>query len=189
MEYSAFAFLAVLVAVVNGLAIVHILNVIVYAMRQENFKSLYWVHGLWIAFQLLNHITLWWAIWSLQNTTQMDFFKYLYLLCGPLILFLATNSLIATVPDGQRFDTTKIFNENRKLFFSLWITYLLWSIFTDRLFLGEFHESVWIQGILFAVMLGGRMSDNTRIQGAVAVSAMLILLVLIGSFALELGQF
>ncbi len=189
MEYSAFAFLAVLVAVVNGLAIVHILNVIVYAMRQENLKSLYWVHGLWIAFQLLNHITLWWAIWSLQNTTQMDFFKYLYLLCGPLILFLATNSLIATASDGQPFDTRKIYNDNRKLFFTLWMAYLVWSIFTDRLFLGEFHESVWVQGILFTFMLVGRMSNNARVQGAVAVSAMLILLVLIGSFALELGQF
>ena len=189
MDFTAFRFLVVMVGVVNGIAIASMLTAAAHYFQRRSTVSTYWVYTLWVLFQLLNHILLWWTIWTLQVAARMNFFTYLYLVTGPIVLCLATGVLLPSPSEYTTLDTREHFYKSRGVFFTLWIAFLVWSIFNETIFLGGFHKSVWVQVITLVFIFGARLSASPRIQAVAVVAAFLALVTLVGLFATRLGQF
>jgi hypothetical protein len=189
MEFPVFAFVAMMVGVVNGMAVASILTALAGFAQRRSAVRVYWVYGSWVFFQLLSHIMLWWSIWNVQHTTELNFLSYLYLISGPVVLFLATSILLAATSEGDALDTREHFFSCRRSFFTLWVVFLIWSVFNEPLFLGGFHESVWLQAIAIAVMLMARFSDKPKVQATAVVATYAVQLTITCLYAMRLGQF
>ena len=96
LNFPAFAFIMTLAAVINGMGIVRLLaSFAEYLRRQSNLEIVhYWVFNLWIAFQFLLHILLWWSLWNTRAAEAFTFLHYLYLLSGPILLYLGASLFI-----------------------------------------------------------------------------------------------
>ena len=132
-DYRAFIFIISLAAVINGLGIVRLLGAFAeYLRNQKRIEVLsYWVFDLWVLFQLLLHILLWWSLWNLRDVDSFNFGMYLYLLAGPSILYLATSLLVPDLVDA-RIDLRTHYFSVRSAFFTTMGLFWLWDSSVGR---------------------------------------------------------
>ena len=130
LDFPAFAFIMTLAAVINGMGIVRLLaGFAEYLKRQNNLEIVhYWVFNLWIAFQFLLHILIWWSLWNARAAEAFTFLHYLYLLSGPILAYLGASLLIPDIKD-QAVDMHKYFYGVRVPYFTIIAIFWLWVIF------------------------------------------------------------
>ncbi len=97
-DISTFAFTISLAAVINGLGIVRLLTTLAEYLRvRDKFKvTHYWVYELLLLFQFLLHVLLWWTLWGARDASNFNFLIYLYMLAGPVLLYLGSSLLVST---------------------------------------------------------------------------------------------
>ena len=109
LDIRAFTFIISLAAVINGLGIVRLLGSVAEYLRQKDSLQVqhYWVYNLLAVFQFLVHVLLWWSIWGVREEA-FNLVRYLYLLAGPILLFLGTSVLVPDV-DEKTIDVRSIY--------------------------------------------------------------------------------
>ena len=96
MSTSDFSFILVMFAVIMGMGVVYILMAISTIIRGfGNGIKTYWLHTTWVFFLLLLHFHVWWGLWDFQDITEWNYFTYLFLLSGPILLFLSASILFS----------------------------------------------------------------------------------------------
>jgi hypothetical protein len=131
MEFDlrAFAFILTLAAVINAMGIVRLLASFAEYLRRLNKLEIvhYWVFSLWLPFQFLLHVLLWWSLWNFRVVEAFTFLDYLYLLSGPVLLYLGTSLLIPDVDDNV-IDLHEHFYNIRVPYFTVasivWLTFV-----------------------------------------------------------------
>ena len=185
----AFTFIISLAAVVNGMGIVRLLTALSEFLRFKNKANIdhYWVYSCFASLQLVLHIFFWWSLWSLRSLESFNFFKYLYLLIGPTLLFLATSLLVPAL-DGQRLNMKEIYYNNKKTFFTVMSLAWLWGIMLRPITRNEFGETLplFLFFLISSVLL--RIADYPKVHAALALFQWAVLLVFIVFFGLELGD-
>lgn len=185
---SSWAFIVSLVAVINGLGIVRLLGAFAEYLRRRKSVQMhhYWVYYLLTVFQLLVHVLLWWSILGLRDTGSLNFLRYLYLLIGPTLLFLATSVLIPDL-DSKNVDMRTVYNDIRKDYFTMMPLVFVWGIFVWPVFVGAFAPTVPLLGAFAAMTAVLRFSANPKLH-AVLVSAILLLYVaFVVLYAMQVG--
>ena len=188
LEFPAFAFIMTLAAVINGMAIVRILaGFSEYLRHQRNLAIVhYWVFNLWLAFQFLLHVLLWWSLWGARAAEAFTFLHYLYLLSGPILAYLGASLLMPDI-DDHGIDLYKHFYGVRTPYFTVSICFWLWVLFLFPVLVGRFAPTVpFLLGFL-AIALTLRITANPKIHAAAAVSQWLLLVSLVALFAMRLG--
>jgi small neutral amino acid transporter SnatA (MarC family) len=99
---SSFAFTISLAAVINGLGIVRLLSTLAEYLRRRDRLEVghFWVYSLLLLFQFVLHVLFWWAMFGVGSVGGFNFVGYMYLLIGPVCIYLATSLLIPDV-DGD----------------------------------------------------------------------------------------
>ena len=95
-----FEYLSVLSSIVIGLGLTGILIGIGRLLKQRGEVTLYWVHSLQIATTFLFLINIWWVLFNWSQFEGLTFFHNLFLLAGPVSLFLASVLLFPNVGSG-----------------------------------------------------------------------------------------
>ena len=185
---SVFTFIVALAAVINGLGIVKIVvGMGEYIRRRESLNiSYYWVYSLVIVFQLLAHVLLWWALIGLREIGSMNLLQYLYVLLGPTLLFLATSMLVPDFKDNN-VDLRAEYRRLRKPYFSILAIFWVWSMFIWPIF-GYPMAPTWKMAVCWmtiAIIL--RVTENAKINAALVVTNLILLMIYIGIYAMELG--
>ncbi len=188
LDFPAFAFIMTLAAVINGMGIVRLLaSFAEYLRRQSNLEIVhYWVFNLWIAFQFLLHILLWWSLWNTRATEAFSFLNYLYLLSGPILLYLGASLLIPDL-DDHSMDMYKHFYGIRVPYFTVIVIFWLWVIFLFPVLAGRFAPTVPVVVSFLAIGLILRFTANPKIHAAAAISIWLLLIIFVAAFAMRLG--
>jgi hypothetical protein len=188
LDFPAFAFIMTLAAVINGMGIVRLLaSFAEYLRRQSNLEIVhYWVFNLWIAFQFLLHILLWWSLWNARAAEAFTFLHYLYLLSGPILLYLSASLLIPDL-DNLAMDMHKHFYSIRVLYFTVIVIFWLWVIFLFPVLAGRFAPTVPVVLSFLAISLTLRFTANPKIHAAAAISIWLLFIIFVAAFALRLG--
>ncbi len=188
LELRAFTFIIVLAAVINGLGIVRILTGFTeYLKHQSNLEAAhYWVFNLWIAFQFLMHVLLWWSLWSARAAEAFTFLHYLYLLSGPILLYLGASLLIPDL-DNVVMDMNKHYYGIRVPYFTVNVLFWLWVIFLFPILIGRFAPTVPVIVSFLAIALTLRFTTNPKIHAAAAVSIWLLFIIFVAAFAMQLG--
>jgi hypothetical protein len=187
IEFASFAFIITLAAVVNGLGIVRWLTGLSEYLRRKDSLNLqhYWVLTLFAGFQFLMHILLWWSLWGVRSAAEINFLMYIYVLAGPVLLFLGTSVLTPDIAAESNM---------RKHYFSVRATYSsvlallwLWAIFLGPVLRGEFAPTLPVLSLFLIIALAQRQIAHPKIQGILAASNWLLLIIFISSYAMQLG--
>lgn len=187
-EFASFAFIISLAAVVNGLGIVRWVTGFAEYLRQRNTLNVrhFWVMGLFGGIQFLLHILMWWSLWGVRGTTEINFLMYLYLLAGPMLLYLGT-SVLAPGFDDDCIDMRAHYTAIRTTYSSVIALLWIWAILLGLVLRGEFAPTTPIYVLFLAAALAQRIFASPKIQGIIAVVNWVLLIVFVGSYALQLG--
>src|SRR5215204_2361109 len=97
---EAFGYVSVILSVVIGLGLSHLLSGAVELFKARRNVHFYWVHLLWVALTFVGHIFLWWTMWNLRLIRGWNFFSFLLVLLGPVLLYVGAAFLIPKVEKG-----------------------------------------------------------------------------------------
>lgn len=187
-ELASFAFIITLAAVVNGLGIVRWLTGFSEYLRQRKKLSIeaYWVFILFAGFQFLLHILMWWSLWGVRSAGEINFIMYVFVLTGPILLYLGTSVLVPDIVQGSVDMKTHYFAA-RPTYSSVLVLLWLWAILIAPILRGEFAPSLPFFALFLVAAVVQRLSEVPRVQAAVAIANWLVLVLFIGLFAMELG--
>ena len=187
VEFASFAFIITLAAVVNGLGIVRWLTGLAEYLRRRDTLSIrhYWLFSLTASFQFLLHILMWWSLWGVRAAAEINFLMYVYLLAGPVLLYLGT-SVLAPDIDGDA-DMNPHYFAVRKTYSSVLSLLWLWAILMGPVLRGEFTPTMPMYALFLAAALMQRITVRPDIQALVAISNWVLLIVFVGLYAMQLG--
>ena len=190
LEFAAFAFIFTLAAVVNGLGIVRWLTALAeYVRHQDSIKVANF--GVFLAFavyQFLLHILLWWSLWSIRGAEAFNFLHYLFMLAGPILLFLSTSLLVPDADDAE-IDLSKHFERIRRPYATTLAGAWIWALLLWPVLIGIVPPTApyHVAFVLMAIVL--RFSTRPAVHGTLAVLNWIALIALISGYAMELGGF
>lgn len=190
IDSASFVFIISLAAVVNGLGIVRWLNGLSEYIRHRERLNVtpYHVFTLQAGFQFLLHVLFWWSLWSIRGTATINFLSYLYLLLGPVLLFVGTATLTPE-PDGDHIDLRSHYFEVRPVYATVLILAWLWAVFLGPILRGGFAPTTPLFGIFLLAAIAQRATDNPIVHTAIIVLNWIVLIVFIAFFQLQLGGF
>ncbi len=187
-DYQSFAFVITLAAVVNGLGIVRWLSGFAEYLRRRQSVQVthYWVFTLSAGYQFLLHILFWWTLYSLRGAATINFLTFLYLLTGPILLFIGTAILLPDF-DDESSDMRKHFLSSRTTYSTVLVLLWLWAIFSAPILRGFFSPTLPLLTAFLASAIVLRITANPRIHSVVAVVNLLLLVSFIALYFMQLG--
>ena len=188
VDSASFVFIITLAGVVNGLGIVRWLTGFTeYLQRRSSLQvPLYWVFTLAACFQFLLHILFWWSLWGMRGSATINFLSYLYLLSGPILLFVATALLIPNI-DEDKFDLRAHYFSIRSDYSTILVLLWLWAIFSTPLFQGNFAPTLPIFAAFLANAGLMRVTASAVVHGVSAIVNWILFGVVVGFYYLQLG--
>ncbi len=190
MEYDfrAFAFIITLAAVVNGLGIVRWLASFAEYLRNMNALNVkhYWVFTLAAAFQFMVHILLWWSLWGTREAGVFNFLIYLYLLTGPILLYLGTSLLVPDVADDG-VDLRAHYFRVRRMYSTVLLLMWTWAILIWPILKGAFAPTAPMIAVFVIIAITMRLTDNPKVHGIAVTLNCLLYISFIVLFAMKLG--
>lgn len=187
-EFAAFAFIITLAAVINGLGIVRWIGGFAEFLQRKDSLEIkyYWVYVLAAGFQFVLHVLLWWSLWTIRGFGSINFLTYLYLLTGPILLFLGTAFLTPSLAD-EIVDLKKHFDSVRPTYTNILVLVWLWAILTSPVFLGSFSPQASLYAVFLAVAVLQRVTPNSKMQAVMALTNWGLLGIFIALYGMQLG--
>ena len=187
---SSFAFTISLAAVINGLGIVRLMTTFAEYLRNREQVEVrpYWAYGLLLIFQFLMHVLLWWAMFGTREAGGFNFFGYLYLLLGPISLYLATSLLLPAVDgDEKTVDLREQYFKLSRAHFTVVALLWLWAIFLWPVLVGVFAPAAPMFAVVFLLALGLRFSQSEKVHAVLVPAYCVTIFTFIILYQLELG--
>lgn len=188
VDSDSFVFVISLAAVVNGLGIVRWLTGFTEYLRRGPSLRLthYWVFTLAASFQFMLHVLFWWSLWSIRGTATINFLSYLFLLSGPILLFVGSAMLAPDLTEDE-VDLRAHYFTARPVYASVLALAWLWAILLSPVLRGTFAPTLPLLLFFLATALAQRLFDNPKAQGTLALINWLLLLLFIAIYAMKLG--
>ena len=188
VDSASFVFIITLAGVVNGLGIVRWLTGFTEFLRHRSSLRvpLYWVFTLAACFQFLLHILFWWSLWGMRDSATINFLSYLYLLSGPILLFVATALLIPNV-DNDEIDLRAHYFSIRSDYSTILVLLWLWAIFSTPLLQGNFAPTMPIFAVFLANAVVMRVTASPVVHGVTAIVNWILFGAVIALYFLQLG--
>ena len=188
IEFASFAFIITLAAVVNGLGIVRWLTGLADYLKRRDTLDVqnYSVFSVFAGFQFLMHILLWWSLWSVRGAAEINFLMYVYLLAGPVLLFLGTSVLAPNI-DTKTVDMRKHYYAVRATYSSVLALLWLWAIFLGPILRGEFAPTLPVFSLFFLIALIHRLAASPKFQAVIAGANWLLLILFVALYGMQLG--
>ncbi len=190
LDFRAFAFIITLAAVINGLGIVRWLTAFSEYLRQRRSLDIqhYWVFSLLAAYQFLLHILMWWTLWSVHDAVNFNFLTYLYLLTGPVLLFLGSSLLTPSVA-AEGLDIRGHFSEVRPTYSTILVLFWLLSIFAAPVLRGSLAPTAPLLALFLTSAVALRATANSKVHMIAVVFNWLLVVVFIALYSMQLGGF
>lgn len=188
LDFRSFAFIITLAAVINGLGIVRWLTGLSEYLRNRDSLKVqhYWVYNLAAGFQFMIHIVLWWSLWGIREAGTFNFLTYLYLLLGPILLFLATGLLVPDVKDDA-VDIKGHYYQARRSYSTVLSLLWLWALLLWPVLLGAFAPTAPLVAVFAILAVIMRSTDKPAVHAAVVIMNWTVMITFIGLFAMKLG--
>ena len=188
LDFRAFAFIITLAAVINGLGIVRWLTAFSEYLRRRHTLDIQhsWIFNLLASYQFLLHVLMWWTLWSIRSAANFNFLTYLYLLTGPILLFLGTSLLTPSV-DSDDVDVRSHFSNVRPTYSTVLILLWLWAIFVGPIIRGFLAPTAPLLVLFMISAVALRVTANSKVHGIVVVLNWLLIVAYVALYAMQLG--
>lgn len=177
---SAFEYLSTFLAIILGLAVVHLLGGISLILDRRVTAKPYWVHFIWVL-NMFSVITwVWWGNWQLESIEVFSPVHYLAMVLFSVALYLMCG-LLFPVQGKEVEDFRAQFEMNRSRFFYVGLVLLVAAAlkgYVDRHALEEpdtLERAIMliIVSVLFTI---GARTGSSRFHGILAVGFFLLML-------------
>lgn len=187
-DVSSFAFTISLAAVINGLGLVRLLTTLAEYVRGRYKSKIthYWLYTLLIGIQFLMHILLWWAMFGTRAAGTLNFLQYLYLLIGPVLLYLSTSLLLPTA-DEATYDMRELYRQLARPYFTVLTLFWLWACFLWKALVGVFPPPVSFLVAIVLVAVVIRFSSAEKAHPFLVPVYGIMVLAFIALYQIELG--
>ncbi len=113
-----YAHLSILSAIIAGLAIVKLLNGLVWMARGRQRIKVYWVHLLWVVTAIFIQFNHYWVIGNLRNNVEGESWRgYADMLWAPIFAYLFAALLIPKDDKDGQVDLQEFYYANRTWIF------------------------------------------------------------------------
>lgn len=96
---GTFEYLTVFVSIILGLGMTYLILGVGKLLSQRGYYQFYWIHHLQIFTTFLLLLNSWWVTYSWVEINNLTFLHYLFLMCSPFIVVLASSLLF---PSGNK---------------------------------------------------------------------------------------
>ena len=187
-DLTQFMFVISLAAVINGLGLAKWLATLGEFLGSQ--KGIEVKHSLpytlFAAYQFFVHILMWWLYWGVSQVESINFLHYLYLLLGPVLLFLGT-SILVPKPESEVIALESHYLSTRKSYWMVTSLYLLWGVLLWPVLTQAYSPTIPVLMMLLAVSLTALSTTNLKIHQALGFLCWLILIGYVVMFAMEIG--
>lgn len=175
-DHEAFVHVRMIIGVVVGLGVGRLLTGLARFVQHPSREQIYSVHFAWTLFVLLSIVHFWWFEYRLALAVRWSFELYIFVIFYACLLFLATTLLFPDKLDEYS-GYKDYFISRRKWFFGLLALIFIVDFADTALKGGAYFESlgpaypIRTGGFVIA-FLAGALSDNLRVQAALAGGAL-----------------
>ena len=149
------------------------LAAIVHAGQTEGRDRL---HISWIALLLVAHLNLFWHAVDIIAIENWKFSSFLLIITGPVIMFFATNIMLAKGSSGDGIDPPSRYLNISKRFFTLFVLLQFWSIFVELIFGDGIVVTLLFEVAFITLALILLVSQSYRVHATGAAVAWVIYL-------------
>ena len=168
------AYLSVLSAVIIGLAIVKLLQGILWMIHGRQQIKVYWVHLAWVVLTIIAGINHYWRIGLIPVDVRVaeGFTRHTDILLAPLFVYFLAGLLFPRSGDDGPVDLKDFYYENRAWFFGTMVVLILpqtaWELI--RLHFGLEALPLYLLPLVFGALA---VSRNQRFHMAMAILGLL----------------
>jgi hypothetical protein len=161
---ESFAYLAVMISIVLGLAAAHVLGSVARVINNRDKLVMYWPSLLWAATLFLLVAQLWWADASLRTYSAWSFGAFLVLLAQPAALYLLCALNLPVPDDASAFDMHAAFMQNRSWFLGVLLVLIGLSFVKDFVLFGRVPLNANFGALLiFAILVAGALRYRSEL--------------------------
>ena len=131
MEVSSSLLVAMMFVMVLSIGIGNILMGLSTLLSQDSPREIDWLPTSWLVLLLLQHLNMFWHTLTILEAEEWGFGGFLYVVTGPILLFLATSLLLADPVDAGPGDARAHYFRVARRFFSIMALLMLWMIGVD----------------------------------------------------------
>ena len=188
VDAASFVFIVTLAGVINGLGIVRWLTGFTDLLRHRTAVriEIYWVFVLVACFQFLLHILFWWSLWDMRGNATINFLTYLYLLSGPILLYIGTSLLIPGA-EANELDMRSHYYSARAGYTTVLVLLWLWALFASPLLRGEFAPTMPLFTAFLVNAAVMRATTSPAAHAATAIVNWLLFGAVVGLHRLQLA--
>lgn len=168
---TLFEYLAIPFSLVLSFAVIRLVGGLVDAFDPQRR---YWIHALWVVFELLAAAGLWWNLWSFHSV-EWSFLRFSAVLAIAGLFYFGACAMIPANPAAVAC-WRQHFQLNRRRFFGAglaWLVVVLW-VSHWILALPVVHPVRALQALMFGGCLLGFAQPGERVQGALVLTALLL---------------
>jgi len=188
LDIRAFAYIVTLAAVINGLGIVRWLTAFAEYLKRKQSLNIqhFWIFNLLAGYQFIIHIMMWWMLWGMRDSANFNFLTYLFLLSGPVLLFLSSSLLTPNV-ESDDIDISHHFSEIRPLYSTVLALFWVWAITIWPVLRGALAPAAPLLALFLTMAVILRATANPKVHGIVVISNWLLIAAYVALYAMRLG--
>jgi len=125
---EVFNYLSVVTSIILGLGLGHLLIGCARLIHARELLVVPWLYMGWVVLLLPVYLAYWWAFWDYRKQVRWTFMAFLFLLIGPIGLYLITALLLPDISNQASFKADAHYLNIRRWFFGLWSVLQVWGI-------------------------------------------------------------
>lgn len=173
LALSLFEFIIGMISVILALAVAELFLGVARLVENRARVRFSLAHGVWIVNLFLIMFLHWWSLWTFR-ALSWNFGMFFFSLLAPSLIFFAATLINPRNLTEAKIDLAAYFLDIRKVFMTVVIAMMVLSSLDGPLFGTEpaFNGLRAAQTLIIALPVWGLLSDNGRIQSAIALAVL-----------------
>lgn len=184
---AAFGHISVLVVVLNAIGLGTLMVGMAAFLRKPPIEGLK-ISGLLLAWLLLHvylHVMLWWRFYGVEISESFNFFSYLFMLAGPMVLLFASTMLLPEEEEGV-IDMPAHFERIRSRFFAFETLFWVWALLFAPVVSGFWGPAWPLWSAMIGISLPMIFVSSRNLCIVLTSGAWLVQIGFMGTLALQL---
>lgn len=146
MEISNSLLVSLMFVTILTLGIANILMSLASIVSKQAGVSYYWIHSSWKVLLFLIYLSIFWHTANIVSIKDWDFTGFLFILCGPILIFFVTKVLLSDPKSSGDSDPVASYFNLAGRFFGIMALLQLWTIITDYFLSGGLTRKDGLNG-------------------------------------------
>ena len=131
MDVTNALLVAMMFVMVLSIGIGNILMNVSGILDRRTRLAAHWIPTSWLLLLLLQHLHMFWHTLAILDVETWSFASFLYIVSGPILLFLATSLMLSDPAESESSDPCAHYFRVAPQFFSILAVLMAWMVAVD----------------------------------------------------------